>query len=194
MKKTFSLCLLMLTLLSTYHLAIAQSTEDAKPSANQEAVRPEPIPRPNALVGSWLISLNGQTPGGVKAIGAFLEGGVYIGDQQGNVNVDPVPQVGGVPVIFSDQYGSWLLLRARQYVVTFQYLIYGGAKNAAFLGIGEIRGLFRLNEAKDEWAGTFQGKITDPDGNVIATSEGTATAKRIRIKPFMKAAQAGNER
>lgn len=192
MKRTFYLCLLTLTLFSTYHSAIAQSTEDTNPSAKQEVVKPEPIRNSNALVGSWLISLNGQTPGGVKAIGAFLEGGVYIGDQQGNVNVDPVPQVGSVPIIYSDQYGSWLPLRARQYAVTFQYLIYGGAKNAAFLGIGEIRGLIRLNEAEDEWAGTFQGKITDPDGNVIATSEGTATAKRIRVKPFMKAAQAGN--
>lgn len=185
MKKALYLSLLLLVLLSTYQVAIAQPSEEAnQTAANQEVSRPIPGREHDPLVGSWFITVKSPTGETWNALGAFLDGGIYIGDQQGNISTTPIPIFGGAPIIQSDHYGSWVQLRRRQYAVTFQSLYYLGANDGKLIGTAEVRVLFRLNEAGDEYAGTFQGKIVDTDGNTVNTAEGTVTAKRIRVKPF----------
>lgn len=194
MKKVFYTILTLLMIVVATNFALAQSASEKEVRPTGESNRP--IGSDNlfdqikerqrkAIIGSWQITVSSaaltlEWP----ALGAFVDGGIYKGDQVGNVSTEPIPVLGGSPIIQTDQYGSWVHLGGRQFTVTFMSYLYTGSNDHSVVGIVKVQAFIALNEQENEWTGQFTGEIQYPGGRVFNTSEGRIVGKRIKGELF----------
>ncbi|MBP6824411.1 MAG: hypothetical protein KA368_22895 [Acidobacteria bacterium] len=194
MKRVFYLILVLATIIFTANLALAQSAEEKETKAISESGKQfssdnifDQIKerQRKAIIGSWQITVSSAALSlEWPALGAFADGGIYKGDQVGNVSTEPIPVLGGSPIIQTDQYGSWTHLGGRQFTVTFMSYLYTGSNDHSVVGIVKVHALIALNEQENEWTGQFTGEIQYPGGRVFNTSEGRIVGKRIKAELF----------
>ena len=63
----------------------------------------------------------------------------------------------------SPGHGQWIHVKQRRYALTFVNLEVN--PDGSFAGTGRMRSQIQLEPAGDEWSGTFEVDIFDPDGN-----------------------------
>ena len=80
----------------------------------------------------------------------------------------------------SPGHGQWIHLTHRRYALTFVNLEVN--PDGSFAGTGRVRSEIHLNPESDEWNGTFEVDIRDPDGNVLVTDSGTVSGTRIAVE------------
>jgi len=144
--------------------AIAQIREDAIALGN--AVKP---------TGSW-IGVVTNTQGGpppFRVLMNFTADGGFTGSGDGDNSVG------------SPQYGVWERIgnrNSRRFAATFLQLFYDA--NANPTGSAKIRQTVILNSSGNAWEGPFKVDIFAPDGTLVFSGAGTATATRIQSEPL----------
>lgn len=92
----------------------------------------------------------------------------------------------GDNAVGSPQYGVWERIgskNSRTYAVTFRQLFYNPDSSPA--GYARMQQTVILNESGDTWTGPFVVRIYAPDGTLVFTGTGTATATRIQSEPLL---------
>lgn len=80
----------------------------------------------------------------------------------------------------SPGHGQWIHVKHRRYALTFVNLEVN--PDGSFAGTGRVRSQIQLEPGGDEWSGTFEVDIFDPDGSVLFTDSGTVSGTRIAVK------------
>ena len=126
-------------------------------------------------VGSWegVVTNVGGGPPPFRVLMNFTEDGGFTGSGDGDSAVG------------SPQYGVWERAgggHSRTYAVTFRQLFYNPDSSSA--GSARMQQTVTLNHSGDAWSGPFVVQIFAPDGTLIFTGGGTATATRIESDPL----------
>lgn len=80
-----------------------------------------------------------------------------------------------VPLLTSG-HGAWLKTGENRYTVALRFLDASGA----FVRV-RVHEVIEVNDALDHYAGTFETKILDAEGNVLETLTGTVEGNRIQV-------------
>jgi hypothetical protein len=82
--------------------------------------------------------------------------------------------------------GAWQHQGGRVYALSFKTLFYETQGDAAgsLIGVATIRSTSTVNDAGDKFSGPFKFSLTDPQGNVLLTTEGTWQFTRIKVEPL----------
>ena len=125
--------------------------------------------------GSWegVVTNVGGGPPPFRVLMNFTADGGFTGSGDGDNAVG------------SPQYGVWERVggkNSRTYAVTFRQLFYNPDSSSA--GSARMQQTVILNEAGDAWSGPFVVRIYLPDGTLVFTGSGTATATRIVSEPL----------
>jgi hypothetical protein len=128
--------------------------------------------------GSWegVVTSVGGGPPPFRVLMNFTADGGFIASGDGDSSTN---QSG------SPQYGVWERIggkNSRTFAVTFRQLFY--APDSTSLGSARMRQTVILNESGDTWNGPFVVQIFAPDGTLVFTGKGTATATRIQSEPL----------
>jgi hypothetical protein len=139
-----------------------------------------PTGKKPTIVGSWLCTVNAPDNAppfdSFKALWSLTGDGILITSAQGDVTPVPFPTT-------STAYGAWVQTTGRQYAASFVAILYD-VQTGDNLGSIKLSQSIVLNASGDEWSGPFKVKVFDPDGNVVATLNGTVDAKRITVEPL----------
>ncbi|MEO8572933.1 MAG: hypothetical protein ABI481_03115 [Pyrinomonadaceae bacterium] len=133
-------------------------------------------PQWTSPTGSWegVVTNVGGGPPPFRVLMNFTADGGFTGSGDGDNAVG------------SPQYGVWERIggkSSRTYAVTFRQLFY--APDSSSTGLGTIQQTVILNESGDTWNGPFVVRIYAPDGTLVFTGGGTATAHRIVSEPLL---------
>ena len=125
--------------------------------------------------GSWegVVTNVGGGPPPFRVLMNFTADGGFTGSGDGDNAVG------------SPQYGVWERIgskNSRTFAVTFRQLFYNADSSSA--GSARMQQTVTLNEAGDAWSGPFVVRIYAPDGTLVFTGNGTATATRIQSEPL----------
>jgi len=134
------------------------------------------LPKKKAIVGSWLetVTFSGEgAPPPLKSLVSFIADGVLVVADQGNVTTETV---------FSAGHGAWVHLGGRKFAWTVLELI--SDLNGNLVGTLKVRGQYTINQSGNSYSGHFQAEITDTDGNLLFSSEGTNEGHRIQVEPL----------
>lgn len=159
-----------------------QDVEDTTGRSDEGTVaaKVSPTGKKPTIVGSWLLTVhvpdNGPPFDSFKALWSFTGDGILITSAQGDVTPVPFPTT-------STAYGAWVQTEGRQYAATFVAILYD-VQTGDNLGSLKLNQGITLSDSGVEWNGPFQAKVSDPDGNVVATVTGTINAKRITVEPL----------
>lgn len=126
--------------------------------------------------GSWegVVTNVGGGPPPFRVLMNFTSDGGFTGSGDGDNSVG------------SPQYGVWQRVgdkNSRTYAVTFRQLFYNPDSSSA--GSARMQQTVILNDAGDSWSGPFVVRIYAPDGTLVFTGNGTATATRIVSEPLL---------
>ena len=127
------------------------------------------------IAGSWLetVTFNGPMPP-LKSLVTFnADGSVLVADQ-GAV---------GSATAFSAGHGSWSHAGGRSFDWTTVELLYATA-DGSLIGYLKVSGRYTVNETGNAYTGQFLATISDPDGNVLFTGDGTNAGNRIQVEPI----------
>lgn len=132
-------------------------------------------PQWTSPTGSWegVVTNVGGGPPPFRVLMNFTADGGFTGSGDGDNAVG------------SPQYGVWERVgdkNSRTYAVTFRQLFYNADSSSA--GSARMQQTVILNEAGDMWNGPFVVRIYAPDGTLVFTGTGTATATRIQSEPL----------
>jgi hypothetical protein len=136
-------------------------------------------PQWTSPTGSWegVVTSIGGGPPPFRVLMNFTKDGGFIGSGDGDSSTNR----SGSP-----QYGVWERIgdkNSRTYSVTFRQLFY--ASDSTSLGSARMQQTVILNESGDTWNGPFVVRIYAPDGTLVFTGTGTATATRIQSEPLL---------
>lgn len=129
-----------------------------------------------AIIGSWLetVTFTGDVMPPVKSMSTFTaDGGLIVADQ-GAVTAE---------TIFSPGHGAWNHVSGRTFAWTSLELIYDPA-TGELRGYLKVSGEYTTNIAATSYTGSFFATISDPDGNVLFTVDGTNVGNRIVVEPL----------
>jgi hypothetical protein len=147
--------------------ASADETTGVSPSATKPTI-----------VGTWLLTVNvpDNAPpfDSFKALWSLTGDGLLICSAQGDVTPAPFPTA-------SSAYGGWIQSGRRQYAATFVAILYD-LQTGENLGTLQVNQSINLSDSNAEWNGPFQAKVSDSDGNLIVTLNGSVSAKRITVE------------
>jgi len=132
-------------------------------------------PQWTSPAGSWegVVTNVGGGPPPFRVLMNFTADGGFTGSGDGDNAVG------------SPQYGVWERIggrSSRTYSVTFRQLFY--AADSTSTGSATIQQKVILNETGEAWSGPFVVRIYAPDGTLVFTGGGTATANRIQSEPL----------
>ena len=135
-------------------------------------------PQWTSPTGSWegVVTSIGGGPPPFRVLMNFTADRGFIGSGDGDSSTNR----SGSP-----QYGVWKRIgdkNSRTYLVTFRQLFY--APDSTSLGSARMQQTVILNESGDTWNGPFVVRIYTPDGTLVFTGTGTATATRIQSEPL----------
>jgi hypothetical protein len=127
------------------------------------------------IIGSWLetVTFNGpMLP--LRSLSSFTADGCLIVADQGAVNSE---------VSFSAGHGSWSHAGGRTFDWTSVELLYstGDGSMVRYL---RVSGRYTVNETGNAYTGQFLASVSDPDGNVLLTVDGTNAGNRIQVQPL----------
>ncbi len=174
MKKMF---LALIIAAMTTMTAFAQS--DEKPTQADEISIENDFDNAAAPTGSWMGVVT-NTQGGpppFRVLMNFTKDGGFTGSGDGDVG----PTQSGSP-----QYGVWERVggkNSRRFAVTFLQ-IYSTNGSGASQGMAKIRQTVILSRSGDTWQGPFKVEIFAPNGTLVFSGAGTATATRIQSEPI----------
>ena len=125
--------------------------------------------------GSWegVVTNLGGGPPPFRVLMNFTSDGGFTGSGDGDNAVG------------SPQDGVWEHVgskSSRTYAVTFRQLFY--ASDSTSQGYAKIRQTVILSESGETWTGPFAIQIFAPDGTLVFTGGGNATANRIQSEPL----------
>jgi len=130
------------------------------------------------IVGSWLLTVNipGNAPpfDSFNALWALTGDGILVSSAQGDTAPTPFPSN-------TSAYGAWAQTGENKFAATFLSILYDG-QTGQNMGRFKLRQTMILNDAGDTWSGPFRLNVYDPNGNLVATVDGTAQAKRIKVE------------
>ena len=130
------------------------------------------------IVGSWLLTVN--IPGNpapfdsFNALWALTGDGILVSSAQGDTAPTPFPSN-------TSAYGAWAQTGDHKFAATFLSVLYD-SQTGENMGRFKLLQTMTLNDAGDTWSGAFRLNVYDPDGNLVATVDGTAQAKRIVVE------------
>ena len=132
-------------------------------------------PQWTSPTGSWegVVTNLGGGPPPFRVLMNFTADGGFTGSGDGDNAVG------------SPQYGVWERVggkNSRTYSVTFRQLFYN--PDSSSTGYARMQQTVILSESGDTWSGPFVVKIYAPDGTLVFTGHGTATASRIQSEPL----------
>jgi hypothetical protein len=119
------------------------------------------------LEGSWIVNV---TPSGPDAPPPFVNLGAFTRDG----SVVGVDSFGGGSV------GEWTRIGHAQFGVTFVGLF---SENGQFFRF-KVRSNITLNQKANEFTGPFLTEVTDSEGNLLFSFQGTVQASRIGVEPL----------
>jgi hypothetical protein len=131
----------------------------------------------NIMVGSWLetITFSGPDPmPPVKSLSTYTSDGSLLVSDQGAV-------AGGTA--FSGGHGSWAHVRGRTFDWTSVEIIYS-TEDGSLIGYLKVKGRYTVDDTGNAYTGAFFATVSDGDGNVLFTAEGTNVGGRIPVEPF----------
>ena len=154
--------------------------EPSSQSNDFSAASVSPSGKKPTIVGSWLLTVsvpdNAPPFDSFKALWSLTGDGILIASAQGDVTPVPFPTT-------STAYGAWVQTKGRQYAATFVAILYD-VQTGGNLGSIKLDQSITLGDSGVEWNGPFKAKVLDPDGNVVATLNGTINASRITVEPL----------
>ena len=121
------------------------------------------------IQGSWIVDVTSPGIPLSKALFTFAAGSGLIG-------VDaslPPSQVTAL-------HGTWVRKGGHEFAFTFVTFLFDPA--GAFVGSFKVHETLTLEADGDAYNGVFTGEILDPDGNPIASFDGTTHATRINAE------------
>jgi hypothetical protein len=110
------------------------------------------------LVGAWVVDPDADTPGGVPSLLVFTADGIVLAPAAGFA-------------------GAWEATDARTARSTICGLVEGATSGYLIL-----RGDIVVDAAGTEASGPYTRTVVAPDGNVLTTSDGTRTMRRIPVE------------
>lgn len=158
----------MRTMAATLLLVMATATHDQSSlnAQNQNAHAPE-----KTVVGSWFVTV---TP---TVLPPFV--GLTTFSADGGLSETNALTLASS--LESPGHGQWIRIKPRRYAVTFVNLEVN--PDGSFAGIGKVRSTITLGQTGNDWSGTFQVELLDPDGNLLFSDNGTVSATRITVEP-----------
>lgn len=126
------------------------------------------------LEGSWIVdvSLNGA-PQPFKSLITFTRGG-------GLVETDAAafsPPIASA----SPAHGTWMRDREREFAFTFLKLLFDAQGN--FIGTMKLHSAVKLERGSNQYTDKFKIEISDPNGSILFSSDGTGRGMRINAEP-----------
>jgi len=174
MRKVF---LALIIAAMTTMTAFAQS--DEKPTQADKISIENDFDNAAAPTGSWMGVVT-NTQGGpppFRVLMNFTKDGGFTASGDGDVG----PTQSGSPL-----YGVWERVggrNSRRFAATFLQL-YSTNTTGASQGMAKIRQTVILSHSGDTWQGPFKVEIFAPDGTLVFSGGGTATATRIQSEPL----------
>lgn len=152
----------------------------------------------NGLVGTWLITVNVNTPPGAPPFSfndyiAFQEGGTLTATSTAFNSHTSEVLAGPLGVDTSDGYGVWAGDGDGAIRVTFNRFLFAGANNSATALYGSFSQGQNIGTDTVEAVGTVRGdtvtgqfttQFSKLDGGVVFPGSGTFSGTRIKIKPL----------
>ncbi len=136
--------------------------------------------QPTALTGSWLVRVEPDPSAGIPAFRELVtfssDGNILVVDD--NAPAPPFPFTYGVGVWERVYDGN-----ARVWHATFHYLLYDPATFAS-AGKATVHRTLNLDDGPDDLTGGDQITVEDADGQVLFTSSGTLSGRRIKNDSF----------
>lgn len=80
--------------------------------------------------------------------------------------------------------GVWEKTGNREFALTFYGVLVGNVSTPDFAGTYKVRSKLTLDESGDQYSGPFIVDVFDPAGNLVATLDGTAHARRAVSEPL----------
>jgi hypothetical protein len=155
-----------------------------------------------SVVGTWVVSVNVDTPGGpvplATELASFSPGGIFTDAISIAFNADN-PAFAGTPLAanFSDAFGSWKPVGdASQVAATFKRFIFAAPNSptAAYgsffpgqnVGVAtiEVVGALQPSSSGQVLAGSFTFQFTNLGGAVVLAGSGSFTATPVKIQPL----------
>lgn len=137
--------------------------------------------QPMTLTGSWLVRVEPDPSAGIPAFRELVtfssDGNILVVDD--NAPAPPFPFTYGVGVWERVYKGN-----ARVWHATFHYLLYDPATFASAGKATVHRTLILDDDGPDDLTGDDQVTVEDADGQVLFTSSGTLSGKRIKADVF----------
>lgn len=133
-----------------------------------------------ALVGSWLVGATppGAQPGPPRLLVSFTGDGIAL--RTAPLQQAAPPALGTDKMFISTTHGVW----ARNTDGTFGLTFAGFAfdDTGKFLAVQRIRVAVQVNETQDGFTGPFKTDFIGADGQVLASSSGTAQGTRMQVE------------
>jgi len=128
------------------------------------------------MVGSWIetVTFSGDVMPPLKSMSSFTADGCLVVADQGAV---------GAGVAFSPGHGSWSHAGGRSFDWTSVELLYSTI-DGTLIGYLKVSGRYTVNESGNAYTGQFLATVSDADGNVLLTVDGTNAGNRIQVEPL----------
>lgn len=121
-------------------------------------------------VGSWRVNVAPELPGDPVFVNLAV---LHLdGTMVGFPPASPAPD----GTFLSGSTGVWRRASSQTFNVTFYSTMYNGD---VLVGYQRVRARIRLSSDGNQFHGRFTNDILDPQDNVLASIDGTVTAKRI---------------
>ena len=128
-----------------------------------------------SIIGSWLetVTFNGPMPA-LKSLVTFNGDGTVLVADQGAV---------GATTAFSAGHGSWSHADGRSFDWTTVELLYATA-DGTLIGYLKVSGRYTVSDNSSTYRGQFIATVSDPEGNIMLTVDGTNAGNRIQVEPL----------
>jgi hypothetical protein len=158
-----------------------------------------------SVVGTWIVAVNVDTPGGSQPLAtelaSFNPGGTFM-DAISIAFSSENPAFAGpfapLAVNFSDAFGTWRPVGgdSSQFAATFKRFLFAGANTPTatygsfFPGqnVGqatiEVAGALQITKNGDMLLGSYTFQLTNLQGTVVLAAGGTFTATRVNVQPL----------
>jgi hypothetical protein len=133
-----------------------------------------------ALGGSWVVSrtLTGGSPEPPNVVASFIADGVAI--RSAPVQQAAPPALGGAKLLINTTHGEWMRTDDGRYALTFIGLAFDDS--GKLLATQRVRAAVQVSDSQEEFSGPFEVEFIGDDGDVLATSTGTAHGTRIHAQ------------
>jgi hypothetical protein len=160
-------------------LAITVAVGLVLSSAHLRTSAQDATPNPSGgFVGAWRVS--SENPGGAsQGMLSLMADGTAVFSGR------PAAPTGGEPavVFLSAGHGAWEQTSPTTATASFTVFIADGQGNFLWVVTDSVE--MTLDPDGSSWSGSYSSTTADPNGNILGTVPGTATATRITVQPVV---------